>query len=123
MQNWEPLSARKLGQQVRLDHRTLLGQDDEAIGAIGRKGGKGAVDVFSRAELNGFGVETQLFRELDSARRLGRLTDVLWVVKDHEARRRRQQLAEHGHALRHELGGETSHAREIAAWTSEAHDE
>ena len=123
MQDWEPLSARKLGQELRVDHRALFGQDDEAIGAIGRKGGKGALDVFGRAELNGFGVETQLFRELDSARRLGGLTDVLWVVKDHEAGRRRQKLAEHRHALRHELGGDTSHAREIAAWTSEALDE
>ena len=99
----EPLSARKFGQELRVDHRALLGQDDEAIGAIGRKGGKGALDVFGRAELNGFGVETQLFRELDSARRLGGLTDVLWVVKDHDPGRRRQKLAEHRHALRHEL--------------------
>jgi hypothetical protein len=53
----------------------------------------------------------------------GGLADVLWVVKDHEAGRRRQKLAEHRHALRHELGGDTSHAREIAAWTSEALDE
>ena len=52
----------------------------------------------------------------------GRLTDVLWVVKDHEAGRRRQKLAEHRQALRHELGSDTSHAREIAAWTSEAHN-
>jgi hypothetical protein len=72
MQDWEPLSARKLGQKLRVGNRALFGQDDEAIGAIGRKGGKGALDVFGRAELNGFGVETQLFRELDSARRLGR---------------------------------------------------
>src|SRR5438477_9749659 len=122
MQDGEPLSARKLGQELRVNHRALLGQDDEAIGAIGRKGGKGALDVFGRAELNGFGVETKLFRELDSARRLGGLTDVLWVVKDQEAGRRRQKLTEHRHALRQELGGDTSHAREIAAWTSEAHD-
>jgi hypothetical protein len=39
-------------------NRTLFGQDDEAIGAIGRKGGECAHDVFGRAELNGFGVET-----------------------------------------------------------------
>src|ERR1700730_17048443 len=123
MQDWEPLFARKLSQELRVGYRALLGQDDEAIGAIGRKGGKDALDVFGRAELNGFGFETQLFRELDSARRLGGLTDVLWVVKDHEAGRRRQKFAEHRHALRHELGGDTSHAREIAAWTSKAHDE
>jgi len=94
MQDWEPLSARKLGQELRVGNRALFGQDDEAIGAIGRKGGKGALDVFGRAELNGIGVETQLFRELDKARRLGGLTDVLWVVNDHEAGRRRQKLAE-----------------------------
>jgi hypothetical protein len=83
----------------------------------------GSLSQKAGAELNGFGVETQLFREHDSARRLGGLTDVLWVVKDHEAGRRRQKLAERRHALRHELGGDTSHAREIAAWTSEALDE
>src|SRR5204862_6271135 len=57
------------------------------------------------------------------ARRRGGLTDVLWVVKDHEAGRRRQKLAEHRHSLRHELGGDTSHTRDITAWTSEARDE
>src|SRR3977135_4729831 len=113
MQDWERLSERKLGQELRVGNRALFGQDDEAIGEIGRKGGKGALDVFGRAELNGFGVETQLFRELDKARRLGGLTDVLWVVNDHEAGRGRQKLAEHPHALRHELGGEKQTAREI----------
>jgi len=73
MHDWQPFSARKLGQELRVGNRALFGQDDEAIGAIGRKGGKGALDVFGRAELNGFGVETQLFRELDKARRLGGL--------------------------------------------------
>jgi len=120
---WTPSLNDKLDQELRVGNRALFGQDDEAIRAIGRKGGKGALDVFGRAELNGFGVETQLFRELDGARRLGGLTDVLWVVKDHEVGRRRQKLAEHRHALRHELGGDTSHARDIAAWTSEALDE
>src|SRR5882757_6085933 len=123
MQDWELLSARKFGQELRVGNRALLGQDDEAIGAIGREGGKGTLDVFGRAELNGLGVETQLFRELDSARRLGGLTDVLRVVKDHEAGRGRQELAEHRQALRQELGGDASHAREIAAWTREALDE
>src|SRR5215467_7830447 len=116
MQDWEPLSARKLSQELRVDHRAHLGQDDEAIGAIGRKGGKDALDVFGRAELNGFGVKTQLFRELDSARRLGGLTDVFRVVEDHNPGRRRQKLAEQRHALRQELGGDTSYAREITAW-------
>jgi hypothetical protein len=33
MQDWEPLSARKLSQELRVDDRPLLDQDDEAIGA------------------------------------------------------------------------------------------
>jgi len=52
-------------------YRALLGQDDEAIGTIGRKGGKGSLDILGRAELNSFGVETQLLRKLDSASGLG----------------------------------------------------
>jgi hypothetical protein len=33
MQDWEPLSARELSQELRVDDRALLDQDDEAIGA------------------------------------------------------------------------------------------
>ena len=73
-----------------MSNRALLREDDEAIGTIGREGREGALDVFGRAELNGFGVETQLFRELDSARRLGRFTDVLRVVENYKARRGRR---------------------------------
>jgi len=39
MQDWEPLFSRKLGQELRVGYRALLGQDDEAIGVIGRKTG------------------------------------------------------------------------------------
>ena len=87
--NREPLSTRKLGQELGVHHRTLLRQDDDAVGAIGWEGRKSPLDVFSRAELNRFGIKAKLLRELDSARRLGGLTDVLRVVKDHEAGRRR----------------------------------
>src|SRR5262249_43169245 len=113
MQDREPLFARKLSQELRVGYRALLGQDDEAIGTIGRKGGKGGLDILGRAELNSFGVEIQLLRKLDSASGLGWLTDVFRVVKDHEAGSRRQKLAKYRQALRQELGGETSHAREI----------
>jgi len=72
MHDWEPFSARKLGQELRVAiERVRSGRRGHR--AIVAKGGKGALDVFGRAELNGFGVETQLFRELDKARRLGGL--------------------------------------------------
>jgi len=72
MQDREPFSARKLGQQLRVSNRALLREDDEAIGTIGREGREGALDVFGRAELNGFGVETQRLERKNSGRTLMR---------------------------------------------------
>jgi len=68
----KPFSARKLAKSFAVGNRALFGQDDEAIGRSVAKAEK-ARSMSSRAELNGFGVETQLFRELDKARRLGGL--------------------------------------------------
>ena len=58
-----------------------------------------------------------------TARAASGLTNVFWIVKDYEAGSRRQKLAKYRQALRQGFGGETSHAREIASWMSEARDE
>src|ERR1700745_4229522 len=60
MQERQPLSARKLGQEFRVKHRALLCEHDEAIRAITRKGGKRALDVVRRAELNRRRTQAQL---------------------------------------------------------------
>src|SRR3954471_14395947 len=105
MQDREPLSTRKLGEKLGVRHRALLREHDDAIRAIGRENRKGALNVFGRAKLDSFSLETQLLRELDCARRLGRFADILWVINHRDAGGRRNQLTEYRKALRHELGG------------------
>ena len=100
MEDRQPLSARKLGQEFCVKHRALLCEHNEAIRPISRKGGKSAFDVLRREELNSLRIKTQLLREFDRAGRLRRLADVLRVEKDHDARGGRQKLAEDPHALR-----------------------
>ena len=48
MEDRQPLSARKLGQEFRVKHRALLCEHNEAIRPISRKGGKSAFDVLRR---------------------------------------------------------------------------
>ena len=62
MQDRKALSARELGQELGIGDRTLFSQHDEAVRPIGREGRERALDVFGRAELEGFGVEPQAFR-------------------------------------------------------------
>src|SRR5262245_23614221 len=116
----EALPACKFGQKLGINDRALLGQDDNAVRAISGERGKGALNILGRAKFDCSGGEALLSCERNRVRGLIRFADVLGVVKNGDPGEGRHKLAKHGHALRHELGGETSDAGEIAAWPRKA---
>src|SRR5215510_6469556 len=116
----EALPACKFGQKLGINDRALLGQDDNTVRAISGERGKGALNILGRAKFDCSGGEALLSCERNRARGLIRFADVLGVVKNGDPGEGLHKLAKHGHALRHELGGETSDAGEIAARPREA---
>jgi len=114
MQEWSPRSARKLSQELRVDHRTLffasvsVPDDRPHTGRSVAKAAKGALDVFGpRAEMNGIWSRgpSSFASSTSGAPPRGAYCRFSGFCKGHEAgRRRKESLAEHRQALRQHLG-------------------